>query len=116
VSDKKVYKTVAGFVQFDPNVRDHNGREIVDVLIQNLANQQNVRVTVWPEAELTVEKGDFIAANGEFTTRDKDGVTYYNLSAINDRIFVIKANVPGERVVNALDSEPEAATEEEPIF
>lgn len=88
---KDTYGTVVGFVQFDPNVREHNGMTLTDVVIQSATTGENIRLTVWPEFDVELEKGDYVAAQGKVSTRtykDKTGQdkTSKNLSVTN--IFV----------------------------
>lgn len=94
---KDRYYNVAGFVQFDPETRDYNGSELTDVVIKNVSKQTLVRVTIWPEFDVesvlgrSVQKGDFIAADGKFTTSEHNGKTYYNVSA---SALAVAAGVP----------------------
>lgn len=83
----KTYATVAGFVQFDPRERDVNNQTVTDIVVKAIGSQKLVRITVWPEFEVgEISKGDFVAADGVFTTsvgQTDDGSTreYLNLSA-----------------------------------
>lgn len=78
-----IYRTVSGFVQFDPTERDANGQEVRDVLIQQTGSEgANIRVTIWPEfKDVVINKGDWLAANGKFTVNEVKGKKYLNLSA-----------------------------------
>lgn len=105
------YKTVAGFVQFDPNERESNGKTLQDALIQNVSQNIDVRVTIWPELGVKVKKGDFIAASGKYSERDTNGRTYRNLSAKN--IVVLAGTEAAKTVVNSLDK---PATVDDPGF
>lgn len=84
---EKTYATVAGFVQFDPQERDVNGKTVRDVTVKAIGSQKLVRITVWPEhSETEIDKGHFLVADGVFSTstgQGKDGGSreYLNLSA-----------------------------------
>jgi hypothetical protein len=105
------YRTVAGFVQFDPNVREVNGKNIQDALIQNISKNLDIRVSVWPEQQVgDIEKGDFLVAQGKYEEREAKGKTYRNLTASKLRLF--KAQEPqGVTVVNPVSDEPAADVE-----
>ena len=81
------YITVAGIIQFDPRTRKANGKDVRDIAVRAIGNNKIVNITVWPEHDyLPLNKGDFIVADGKFTTspgQNKAGEqqTYYNLSA-----------------------------------
>lgn len=77
------YNTVAGFVQFDVNEREAAGQTVRDVVIQAVGSGgQNVKITVWPEfASAAIAKGDYVAAQGKFTSEKVGDKTYNNLSA-----------------------------------
>jgi len=67
----KVYAGASGIVQFDPRVREANGKTVTDVTIKANGSQKLINITIWPEFQLTqpVKKGDFISADGEFQSR-----------------------------------------------
>ena len=77
------YATAAGFVQFDIDERDVGDQTVRDVTIRTLgAEGKLVKITVWPEFdEAVIERGDFVAADGEFQTRQVGDKTYLNLNA-----------------------------------
>jgi hypothetical protein len=81
------YLTVAGLVQFDPRSRDAGGKQVRDVVIKSIGGNKQISITIWPDfAHVPVNKGDFIVADGSYTSKvaqDKEGkeVTYHNLSA-----------------------------------
>lgn len=112
--DKKQYVTAVGFIQFDPVVRDANGKEVTDLVIKLPGGDQTqVRVTVWPEIQVgePLKKGDFIAVDGVFTSstyQDKEGKqrTSLQISAFN--LAKLGAALPrGEReVVSSTGSIP----------
>ncbi len=99
------YGTIAGFVQFDPNTREYNGQDIVDVVVRSIASGENVRCTVWPEFNVEIERGDFIAADGKVKTntyKDKTGTerTGKNLSVTNILVLSPVAKTPSEVVTS----------------
>lgn len=107
------YITVAGIIQFEPRTRTAGGKEVRDVAVKALGNNKLVNITVWPEKTTPLNKGDFIVADGKFTTstrQNKDGEqqTYYNLSA-NTLI-----NFGGETGVSAPSSAPTSKKQDEP--
>ena len=83
------YVSVAGFVQFDPNERDANGKTVTEFFIKTLGgDSKNIRVTLWPETKAEApEKGDFVAVDGKYSTstyQGQDGSqrTSYQVSAV----------------------------------
>jgi hypothetical protein len=107
------YRTVAGFVQFDPNEREYNGKKIQDVLIQNVSGNIDIRVSIWPEAGVTTKKGDLVFANGKYTENEAKGKLYRNLDARN--IVVFPGNLPTPVVVNSLGSDEGASSQTESV-
>ena len=87
--EKKNYKDVAGFVQFDVDTADDAGKTVRRVTIRQVgATGGLVSLTVWPShADVPIEKGDFVAAEGAYSTNTKDTEagprTYHNLSVVN---------------------------------
>lgn len=87
MSNSNEYLTVAGIVQYDPANRDVNGKAVRDVVVKSIGQNKKVGITIWPDyAHIPINKGDFICADGAYSSRtgqDKEGnqVTYYNLSA-----------------------------------
>lgn len=68
---KKQYVTAVGFVQFDPQDREANGKAVRDIVIKTPGGDgKNIRITVWPEIQgaEAIEKGDFVAVDGGFTS------------------------------------------------
>lgn len=113
------YVTVAGFIQFEPNVRDQNGKTLQDVLIQNISGNKDIRVTVWPELGLEgLERGDFLIAAGKYTEKDSGtpGKPYRNVSANKALVFKGTA-VAAPRVVNPIEvtETPEPDTDDSPF-
>jgi hypothetical protein len=71
-----VYVGVDGFVQFDPVEREANGKPVVDATVKPMGktdNSSNVRLTIWPEFDVSLKKGDFVAAEGKFTKSTYQG-------------------------------------------
>lgn len=98
------YGTIVGFVQFDPNTREYNGENLTDVVVRSVATQENVRVTVWPEFQVSLDKGDFVAVDGKvqvktYKTKTGEEKTGKQLSATN---IVVMSPVPkkGSKVVS----------------
>lgn len=99
MAESKKYVTAVGFVQFEPNEREVNGKDIVDILIKTPGGDgKNIRVTVWPELLLSepIRKGDFVAVDGSFSTspyQDSSGVKQPGL-----QISAYTLNVNGKRI------------------
>lgn len=85
MASDKLYVTAVGFIQFDPQEREVNGKAVTDVVIKTPGGDgKNIRITIWPEFVLPekLEKGDFIAVDGTFdssTYQGKDGDTKTSL-------------------------------------
>lgn len=112
------YNTVAGFVQFDVEERTAGDQEVRDFLVQAIGSGgSNVRVTVWPEyVDVDIQKGDFVAVQGKFTTETVNGKTYHNISANKLKVWkeddpTHPAPAPKKRVTKKV-----AETEEEYDF
>jgi hypothetical protein len=110
------YKTVMGFVQFDPNVREANGKQVQSVLIQNVSQNLDIRVSVWPEQfSGTLEKGDLVFAQGKYEEREIKGKLYRDVTASKFRLFKAETGEPVS-IANALDAAPaDALPESEPF-
>jgi hypothetical protein len=94
----KVYAVVEGIVQFDPRDREANGKKIVDVAVKAVGSQALVNITIWPEFQLSapIKKGDWVAADGEFTQRtyqDASGAPREGLQ-ISAKSLVVVPGVP----------------------
>lgn len=78
----KEYGSVAGFIQFPVESRDlDSGQTVRDATVRSLATGDLVRITLWEDfAEVDVDKGDFLAADGQMTTREHNGKLYVNCS------------------------------------
>lgn len=77
LSDKQ-YETVRGIVQFDPRVREANGKTVTDIAIRDRGTggvSKLINITIWPEFQLSapIKKGDFIAADGSIEARTFQG-------------------------------------------
>lgn len=98
------YITVAGIIQFDPRERTAAGKDVRDVAVRALGNNKMVNITVWPENDdIPLSKGDFIVADGKFTStpgQNKEGeaVTYNNLSATVVHNLTGAAAVPAKKM------------------
>ena len=110
------YVSVAGFVQFDPNEREANGKKVTEFFLKSLGGDgKNVRVTLWPEIKAeTPQKGDFVAVDGKYSTstyqaQDGSQRTSYQISAVyfaklgeaaprEDREVVASATPKGSKV------------------
>lgn len=90
------YRTVAGFVQFDPETAEVNNQELRRLVVQATGSEgSNVTVSLWPEwADVEVNKGDFIVANGKFEAREGKDKVFLNLTAY--RLVVIPGAEKGE--------------------
>lgn len=88
---KKQYVTAEGFVQFDPQEREANGKSVRDIVIKTPGGDgKNIRITVWPEIQGAdvIEKGDYIAVDGGFSSstyqaQDGSQKTSLQISAYN---------------------------------
>lgn len=114
MSEQNEYRSVAGVVTFDPQEREVAGKTIQSVTIRPMAlgNAPLVNLTVWPENRITVKRGDFILANGKYTTRegqtsDGDPRTYHDISVYS--VVVLPA---GEAVAA---SKPAAKGKKKPV-
>jgi hypothetical protein len=98
-----VYSGVQGFVAFDPEERTLPSEAVIrNVAVNSFETGELVRLTLWPEyADLDVQKGDFVVAEGKLTTRsvesDEGTKKYTNISV--NRIVAIPAFEPKEAEV-----------------
>lgn len=95
------YVTAVGFVQFDPQEREANGKDIVEFVIKTPGGDGKlIRVTVWPEVKLgPVAKGDFIAVDGKFsssTYQAQDGGQRTSLQISASNIAKLGESAPRE--------------------
>ena len=97
------YAVVGGFVQFEPKVREANGKTVRDVLVKALGTQKMVRITIWPEHDGTeIGEGSLLIAEGKFSqsmgqAQDGSPREYLNLSA--SKLVVLPAAAKSERQV-----------------
>lgn len=116
-SAKKPYVTAVGFVQFDPVVREANGKNVTDLVVKLPGGEQTmVRITVWPEIQVDrIKKGDFIAVDGQFSSNtyqasDGSNKTSLQISAYNLAVLGTAA-VRAEREVVSGGSTQAAKTD-----
>lgn len=122
MAESKKYVTAIGFVQFKPNLRDANGKEVTEIVIKTPGGDgKQIRVTVWPEHLVeeslgrAIEQGDFVATDGAFssnTWQDNEGKKRTSL-----QISAYSLNVNGKRIKRAerevvRSAEAEAASED----
>lgn len=81
------YVTVDGLIQqFGDKAavtsRDINGQTVREFTIKANGSQKLVRITLWPEFDsVEVNAGDFVCVDGKYNVSEKDGRTFYNLTA-----------------------------------
>lgn len=88
---ENTYVTISGFIQFDPNEREANGKNVIEVFVKTTGGEgKNVRCTLWPEIKIpkgdAPKKGDFVAVEGKYSTstyqgEDGSSKTSYQISA-----------------------------------
>jgi hypothetical protein len=86
-----VYRSFIGFVKFDPNEGEANGKQVRTFVIRQTGVKDqaiDIRATLWPSHDhVELEQGDAVLIEGKFTVnkKEKDGetVTYFNLSVSN---------------------------------
>lgn len=103
---ESTYVSAIGFVQFDPQERDANGKAVTDVVIKTQGGDGKfIRITLWPENLVEeslgrkVEKGDLLAVDGKFTTstyQDKEGKKKTSL-----QISAFLLNINGTKIKRA---------------
>jgi hypothetical protein len=100
VSDAQ-YVTALGFVQFDPQEREANGKTVTEFVIKTPGGDgKNIRVTIWPETDLgEVAVGDFIAVDGKFTSssyQSQDGSPKTSLQISATYVAKLGTSAPRE--------------------
>lgn len=103
MSDRE-YAVVMGIVQggkLAPKEREVNNQTVMDVLVKT-TKQELVKVTIWPEFEVEVEPGDFVAIDGSYQESTYKGNTYYNVNPYS--LAVVKPVTKKEREVVQKDS------------
>lgn len=89
MADSAKYVTVAGIVQFDPQEREVQGKDVRDITIRGVGEmtkdgQRKYRITLWPDlAHAPVKRGDavFVDGKGSRNENKETGAVYYNVSA-----------------------------------
>lgn len=88
------FATIIGSIEFPPQNRTVQGKEVTDVTIRSAATQKKVRVTIWPNLAglaATLQKGQIVAFVGKASQNTVDGddgpVTYNNLSAFSGAVL-----------------------------
>ena len=123
MSEKKQYRAVVGFVQFEPRENEVGGKKVRNISVRQTGFGQfapRVSATLWPShAHVKVEEGDLVAIEGAYTansktTDDGEKITYHNLSV--SKIVVLGAADSGKQVetVNA-GSDDDAGDEDLPF-
>lgn len=110
--DKKQYVTALGFVQFDPNQREANGKQVTDIVIKTPGGDSSmIRITIWPEFKLDepVQRGDFVAVDGTFSTSSYQGAD--GSPKTSNQISPYSLNINGKRIERA---EREVVTSSKP--
>ena len=114
------YAGAAGFVQFDPNVKEANGQTIREVTIKAVGSQKLIKITLWPEWDaVAVAKGDFVAADGKFSQnlgQAPDGSPREYLGISASSLVVIPGAQKAERQVVQSSGGASAAASSEPLF
>lgn len=93
---KKEYRAVHGFVQFEPREGEAGGKTVRNITVRQAGfGPYAVRVsaTLWPShAHVPVEEGDLVTLEGSYTqnkSKDKDDnpITYHNISVARIKVF-----------------------------
>lgn len=103
MAESKKYVTAEGFIQFKPNEREANGKDVTDIVIKTPGNEGKfLRITVWPELLVEkslgrkLEEGDLVHVDGAFsssTYQDKEGKKRTSL-----QISAYHLNINGTRI------------------
>jgi ribosomal protein S19 len=90
---------ISGRVAFDTEQKDANGKTVTKATVKTSPKQTLVSLTIWPDivGGESIEKGDFVMAEGKYTANVSNGKTYHNLS-VSD-LFIGKPLPKGEREV-----------------
>jgi len=111
MADKATYVTANGFIQWDPQVREANGKNVMDFNVKTPGGEAVlVRISVWEELlakldskGITLEKGDWVAADGKFsinTWDDKETGAKRSQPQVSAKtISVVKSITAGDREV-----------------
>lgn len=117
--NKKPYVTAIGFVQFDPQEREANGKTVRDIVIKTSGGDgKNIRITVWPEIQGAdvIEKGDVVAVDGGFsssTYQAQDGSQKTSLQISAYSIAVLGKSLP--RADREVESKATGSAEKVPF-
>ena len=82
--------TLVGSVEFPPEQRKVQEKEVTDVSVRSAATQKKFRCTIWPnlaEFAAKLQKGDIIAFVGKASTNTVDGTTYNNMSVLSAAVL-----------------------------
>lgn len=100
---ENTYVTAGGFVQFEPQEREANGKNVTDIVIKTQGGDGKfLRITLWPELLVEkslgrkIEKGDLVHVDGKFsssTYQDKEGKQRTSL-----QISAFLLNVNGTKI------------------
>ena len=113
------YVTAVGFVQFEPQEREANGKSIIEFVIKSPGGDgKNIRVTVWPETKFAAPVvGDFIAVDGKFssnTYQAADGSTKTGLQISAN--YIAKLGESAERTERTVAASDEAQVVKKDLF
>jgi hypothetical protein len=121
----KQYRTITGFVQFDPREGQAAGKDVRNIRVRATGFKEqaiSVSATLWPShADVAVAKDDLVTIEGAYTQtkgeREVDGttvpVTYHNISI--SRIFNHGQGEAGTRV-ETVNADGDAAGDDEIPF
>ena len=101
-----VYASAVGFIQFDPQEREVNGQTVRDITIKTPGEAGKlIRITVWPEWAVDLNKGDFVAVDGKLTVgayKGRDGEERQSIQLSTSSLVVVPGAKRAERgVVNS---------------
>lgn len=119
---ENTYVTAGGFIQFDPQDREANGKPVTDVVIKTEGGSGKfLRITIWPELQVEkvigrkLEKGDLVHVDGKFsssTYQDAEGKQKNSL-----QISAFLLNVNGQRIDRTeREVEVESGGSEDSVF
>lgn len=86
----KVYKTVHGFVAFEPNQKEVNGQQVRTIVVQASGLGKagvDTHITVWPDFDgISLTQGDCVTVSGSYNVNratNDEGVerVFHNISA-----------------------------------
>lgn len=100
-SSDSLYGSVVGFIQFDVDEREYNDGVIRDVTIRSIASGDLFRISVWPDMDVELERGDFIAVDGKVDVRDveietDEGTITRTYTSMNARKIVRFPSITGD--------------------